>query len=64
VCGGKEYNGGKSKRLRKDQEEYLFSGKFWIGGRGGVREVREKETSQGVIMMKGSSLRFRHEGDK
>jgi hypothetical protein len=34
---------------------------YWWVGR--VREVRERETSQGVIMVKGSSLRFRHEVD-
>jgi hypothetical protein len=57
----------RAERFTNEREEFLFPGRrgsfLIVGGWGGAREVRKKETGQGVIMVKGSSLPFRHEGD-
>jgi hypothetical protein len=57
----------RAERFRNKCEELLFPGRrgsfVMVGGWGGVRKVREKETSEFVILAKGCRLRFRHEGD-
>jgi hypothetical protein len=67
-AGARKTNGWeRAEKFGNEREEMLFRGRrgsfVIVGGWGGVRELREKETREIVIMVKGSSLRFRHEGD-
>jgi hypothetical protein len=67
-CAGTKKTTGweKAENFGHEREELLFRGRrgrnIMVGGWGGVREFREKETREIVIMEKGSRLRFRHEG--
>jgi hypothetical protein len=60
VCGGKEdYGVRESREFQKGTGRIAVSrqkGNFYNGGWGGVREVRDKETSQGKGKQRWRSL--------